>query len=116
MTVDSADKLLRSGAFGIINKCLLTQGESKYPPVSNDPFGRALAGLIRGKHRETHLPDLDSASQAQRALSAVLIGRSRASSVIEYHNLLKEKKRSDTLNPSNARLHPMRPALCVLSV
>jgi len=59
------------------------QGESKYPPVSNDPFGRALAGLIRGKHRETHLSDLDSASQALRALSAVLIGRSRASLVIE---------------------------------
>lgn len=49
------------------------------------------AGLNREKQGETHLPVLDSVSQALRALSAVLIGRSRASLVIGHQNFPKKR-------------------------
>ena len=57
------------------------------------------AVLIHAKHPETHLAKLDSASEAQRSLSAVLIGRSRASLVLGCQNL-QEKASSDTINPA----------------
>ena len=55
------------------------------------------AGLIRGKHGETYLHDPDRASQTLRALRAVLIGRSRASLVIEYQNLVEKERKVPTL-------------------
>ena len=73
----------------------------------------ASAGLIRVKHRETHLPNLDRAPDTQRALSAVLIRRRRASLDLEYQNL--PEREACILNPSKA-LYPMRPTLCVLCV
>ena len=43
------------------------------------------------KHRETHLPNLDRAPDTQRALSAVLIRRRRASLDLEYQNLPEKR-------------------------
>ena len=103
MTVDLNNKVVRRQAI---------QREKKR--IFNAEDLNAFAGLIRVKHRETHLPNLDRAPDTQRALSAVLIRRRRASLDLEYQNL--PEREACILNPSNARLHPMRPALCVLCV
>jgi|GEM_PF-7104425 len=60
----------------------------------NVEVNASAAGLIRGKHGETYLHDPDRASQALRA---VLIGRSRASLVIEYQNLVEKERKVPTL-------------------
>ena len=62
----------------------------------------ASAGHIREKQSENDLPQIDSASEGQRPLSAVPTWRSRASLKLVYANLLGKKESSDTLNPSEA--------------